>query len=324
MNDLQMPLLASILICTRNRASYLSHTIHVAAAQTLSDSGFEIVVVDNGSTDQTPAVVRECQSVITKISLRYIVETEVGLSAARNRAIREAKGQILCFLDDDAIPEPEWLQKLCAVFEQNENIMCAGGTIIPEYETTPPMWFDDKCEGIFAPKFKQSTPHTANYPAYPYGANYAVRASAFIIIGLFDTQLGYNGKSLLPGEETEFFRRIERAGYQIVVDPSAVVRHLIPSERLTKEYFLRRMYAQGRCDAIMHWRFDENPMQFGWKFHLWGVAYSLMRLVLAYGRVAKQLVLHRAVTMRLKLDLYPRKGYFCQEAVQFISAVIKT
>lgn len=324
MNDFKQSLLASVLICTRNRAEYLGRTIRAVAAQSMSGNGFEILIVDNGSIDRTLEVVRECQSTITKVTVRYVFEGEIGLSVARNRAIREAKGEILCFLDDDAVPEPEWLPRLCAVFAQSEKILCAGGTIIPEYEAKPPRWFDKKCEGIFKPTFKHPVLHSTSYPHYPYGANYAVKASAFRIIGKFDTRLGYSGSSLIPGEETDFLRRIELAGYRIMVDPIAVVRHVIPAGRLTKEYFIKRTYAQGCCDAILHWRFDENPMPVDWKNRLWGLSRSVMRLAMAYGRhLAKWIVAGRAPTMREYLDWCNLKGYAHQECILWLQLLNK-
>lgn len=317
MINLQNLLLASVLICTRNRASYLRNTILKAAVQTLSAGSFEIVIVDNGSTDRTAEVVHECQSAVTTVELRYVVEVEVGLSAARNRAIREANGQILCFLDDDALPEPGWLDRLCKIFQQNEKVMCAGGTVIPDYETEPPSWFDEQCEGIFAPKFKQHSPHMTTYPYYPYGANFAVRSTVFRIVGMFDPTLGYRGTSLIPAEETEFIRRIERAGYQIGIDPGAVVRHLIPSERLTENYMIRRAYFQGRANAILHWRFTK-PMPLHVKRRLCTLLCLLRNLILLYGDAARQRMRGSSRKTRKKLDWYLRKGYVHQEFILYL------
>jgi glycosyltransferase involved in cell wall biosynthesis len=317
--DLQNQLVASVIICTRNRAAYLGNTIRKAAAQKLSNGNFEIVVVDNGSTDHTSDVVRECQSAITTVKIRYVIETEVGLSVARNRAIRESNGQILCFLDDDAVPQPEWLARLCKVFEQYEKVMCSGGIVIPNYETTPPLWFDEYYEGFFSPKFtNRHSTHITTYPYYPYGANFAVRMIAFSIVGVFDPKLGYRGTNLIPAEETEFLRRLERAGYQIAIDPSAVVRHIIPSERLTEIYFLQRAYAQGRANAILCWRFDAEPMPLSIKWRI----YTLMRLfknfVLLYVRALKQKMSGTSLTIRKKTDWYLQKGYFHQEFIQYL------
>jgi len=250
-NDLTQYLLASIIICTRNRASYLGNTILKAAAQTLSTGSFEILVVDNGSTDQTPEAVHKCQSIITKVSVRYVVETEVGLSAARNRAIREAKGRILCFLDDDAMPEPEWLEWLMRGYINKPSTMCVGGAVVPIYETELPVWFPEELESIFRPQVHGSTLYQALYPQYPYGANFSIRAEAIRHIGEFNTALGYKDNNLIPCEETEFLLRLEKAGFKVFIEPRAVVNHIIPTNRLTHDYLRRRQYAYGRARAFM-------------------------------------------------------------------------
>lgn len=318
-NDLTQSLLASIIICTRNRASYLGHTIRETAKQKLTNGLFEIIIVDNNSTDHTKEVVEACQSLITTIPLHYFIETEVGLSAARNRAIREAKGQILCFLDDDAVPEREWLARLCNLFAQYEQAMCAGGMIIPNYETKPPLWFDEYHEGFFSPKFtNKHSAHITTYPYYPYGANFAVRMIAFGLVGKFDPKLGYRGTNLIPSEETEFLRRIERAGYQIAIDPNAVVRHLIPSERVTENYFLRRAYAQGRANAILCWRFDAEPMPLSIKWRIYTLIRLFKNFILLYGRASKQKMSWTSLTIRKKTDWYLQKGYFHQEFIQYL------
>jgi len=251
MKDLQNNLVASVLICTRNRADYLSNTIHKAAEQKLSCGNFEIVVVDNGSTDHTPELVQKCQAAITKIPLRYVVEKEVGLSVARNRAVREANGRIFCFLDDDAIPEPEWLEWLIRGYADNQSVMSVGGSVVPIYETPLPAWFPESLEFIFRPQIHEAVLHQVAYPYYPYGANFSIRAEAVRYVGEFNTSLGYKGADLIPCEETEFLLRLEKAGFKVLMEPRAVVKHIIPANRLTQKYLQRRQYAFGRGCALM-------------------------------------------------------------------------
>lgn len=257
----QNHLVASVLICTRNRATYLSNTIQVAAAQKLSCGRFEIVVVDNGSTDSTREVVRVCQSAITNVSLRYVVEEEVGLSAARNRAIQEARGQILCFLDDDAEPEAEWLEWLVLGFAASPSVMCVGGTIVPVYEAAPPVWFSQGLELIFKPEILGVDLHQVTYPYYPYGANFSIRSEAVKHVGTFNTSLGYKGRDLIPCEETEFLLRIEKAGYEIFMEPRAVVRHIIPANRLTRDYLRLRQYAYGKGCTLVKYFHQNQPYE---------------------------------------------------------------
>jgi glycosyltransferase involved in cell wall biosynthesis len=296
MKDSHIPLLASILICTRNRAAYLGETIREAAAQTLSSGDFEIVVVDNGSTDCTPDVVRECQDAITQVSLRYVVETEVGLSAARNRAIREAVGQILCFLDDDAVPEPEWLEWLIRAYTAGgPRVMCVGGAIIPIYEIAMPIWFPQEMEFTFKPKITCAELHSVVYPCYPYGANLSIRAEAVRLVGMFNTSLGYNGQNLIPCEETELLLRLEKAGYKIIMETRAVVRHNIPAKRLTRDYLRVLYYSCGRGYALMkHFsQPKESRKNIGRLSLAYKLAISAVPNVWLRGRYWLMLALHR-------------------------------
>jgi len=250
-NKSRLRRLASIVICTRNRAAYLERTIREAAAQTLSSGEFEIVVVDNGSTDSTPEIFRKCQSAITMIPLRYVVEGEVGLSAARNRAIGEAGGEIVCFLDDDAVPEPGWLEWLIRGYGCESSVMCVGGAITPVYEGGVPAWFPPKLEFTFKPELRGAGLHRVTYPLYPYGANFSIRAEAVRRVGGFNTSLGYKGRELIPSEETEFLLRIEKAGYDILMESRALVRHIIPASRLTPAYLRLHAYSGGRGRALL-------------------------------------------------------------------------
>lgn len=251
MKDSENDLVASVLICTRNRADYLGKTIRKAAEQELSYGNFEILVVDNGSTDHTPEVVQECKVAIAKIPLQYVVEKEVGLSVARNRAMREANGRILCFLDDDAIPEPEWLEWLIRGYADSQNVMSVGGSVVPIYETPLPAWFPESLESIFRPQIHEAVLHQVSYPYYPYGANFSIRAEAVRHVGEFNTSLGYKGADLIPCEETEFLLRLEKAGFKVLIEPRAIVKHIIPANRLTQKYLQRRQYAFGRGCALM-------------------------------------------------------------------------
>lgn len=274
-NHNDIPLLASVVICTRNRAGYLSKTLQEAAKQTLSNGRFEILVVDNGSTDRTPEVVRECQSSMTQVPIRYVVESEIGLSAARNRAVREAKGDILCFLDDDAFPEETWLERIVGGFSAGVDVMCVGGAIIPIYPYSLPDWFEGGLEYVFKPSISDSELHEVRYPKYPYGANFAVRAKVFREIGFFNLMLGYRDRKLIPCEETELLLRIEKAGYRILMEPCATVRHVIPESRLQPGYLRQLYHDYGKGHVLM--LSLHNPVsEYGSSFHYLTVLIGLI------------------------------------------------
>lgn len=281
------PTLASIIICTRNRAKYLPKTIAAVAAQELPQGSFDILVIDNRSTDDTKAVVTDCQRQLPAASIRYEYEERGGLSVARNRAIELAQGEILCFLDDDAVPEAGWLQLLCAAYATDPRAMSVGGGIIPEYECALPAWFSSELEGLFKLQIDATELIRIERPRhrYPVGANVSFRAEVFRQLGKFDPTLGYSGRSLLPCEETELLQRIEAAGYHVLFEPRAIVHHIIPASRLTKEFFRNRYHAQGHGDAAMQWitvplPHAGNAFRYAKEAFWWyrrGVRHSVMR-----------------------------------------------
>ena len=130
----------TVCICTRNRVKYLGPTIDAVLKQYLSNSRFDVLVVDNGSTDGTAEMVAERFGTGTPVPVRYTREEKAGLSRARNRAVAETTSDIIAFLDDDAIPEPGWLQAICNGFSLEPGIDSVGGAVVPVYEETLLPW----------------------------------------------------------------------------------------------------------------------------------------------------------------------------------------
>jgi hypothetical protein len=127
---------------------------------------------------------------------------------------------------------------------------------VPVYEVELPTWFPDEMEFIFKPRIQEAELHQVVYPYFPYGANFSIRAEAASYIGEFNCSLGYKGQNLIPCEETEFLLRVEKAGYKILMEPRAVVRHIIPANRLTRNYLQYRFYANGQGNALMNYFHD--------------------------------------------------------------------
>jgi GT2 family glycosyltransferase len=243
---------ASILICTHNRASDLA--LCCAALGALDDppGSWEAVVVDNASTDATPAVAREWA---TRLGgrLRVVREEALGLSAARNRAVAEARGEILVFLDDDALPEPAWLQALVEVLSR-PGVMAAGGPVEPRFEGELPAWLGERYLPYLTVWDLGSEVVPLVYNEYPRGANMAFRREVFERLGGFSHHLGRKGTKLLSCEETELCLRIERSGGRILYAPGARVRHKVAAARIDKRWMAARFFSQGRSEAILEWR----------------------------------------------------------------------
>ena len=205
---------------------------------------FEVIVIDNASTDDTATVAASAGA-------RCVREEKLGLSHARNRGIAEAKGEFIAFIDDDAWPEPDWLKELEQAFT-DPSVACAGGRVIPAWKTLSgwPDWLHERLIGFFTvvdyPDYRK-----LSYPDYPAGTNMAFRKSILAEVGGFNAELGRSGASLQSGEETDLCLRIEQAGNSIVHTPDAVVHHHVHEGRLTREWVRERCHCQGVSSAII-------------------------------------------------------------------------
>lgn len=235
---------ASIIVCTYNRADSLKDTLQALREQTTTpEISWEVLVVDNNSSDHTRQVVEDARQSWPK--LRYTSETQQGLSHARNHGIENAKGEILLFTDDDVLPEPTWLETTLAGMEKYQADAC-GGYIAPIWESPPPPWLTERFYGFLAVR----TDRTDDYPITsasqaPFGANMVVKKSVFQKVGAFDTNRGRKGNVLASGEDGELFERILAADLKAVFLGSSRVHHKVESFRLTKKY-------------IRNWRFQTS------------------------------------------------------------------
>ncbi len=213
---------------------------------------WEFLIIDNCSTDDTLDVARSVENDFPD-QVRVLQETELGLSAARNTGVRNAKGDFIAFLDDDAFPARGWLQAIIDAL-LIDGIQCAGGPIEPVFQGELPDWF----LGRFLPYLSVwdlgDSARRLHYDEYPRGANVAFRREVFDSVGGFCTDLGRKGNNLLSCEEIELCLRIERLGGEIAYVPEARVRHKVNIERLSPEWLKKRFEAQGRSEAVINWR----------------------------------------------------------------------
>jgi len=238
----------SVILCTYNRCALLAEALESVAAQTLPGSvEWEVLVVDNNSRDETRAVVDHFISRCPR-RFRYLFEPQPGKSHALNSGIREAHGQILAFIDDDVTAQPAWLHNLTSGLHCG-SFAGAGGRILPPANFSPPTWLsvnDRYWLGTLALFDLGSESGVLNDP--PFGTNMAFRKEVFVRHGDFRTNLGPRPDSFVRGEDTEFGRRVLIAGERLRYEPSAVVFHPVPSERLKKSYFRSWWFDKGRTD----------------------------------------------------------------------------
>jgi glycosyltransferase involved in cell wall biosynthesis len=245
-----MTIQISAVICTFNRASYLRKAIQSLVEQTLDVGRYEILVVDNRSTDDTKRVVTEEFSHIA--NLRYFYEPIQGLSQARNTGWQNATGEYVAYLDDDAIASPQWLETIVAVFETiTPKPGGVGGKVEPIWEAPQPSWLDDN----FLPfltivDWSDVATILDDKRRYIAGANMAFPKSVLALIQGFQVELGRKGNKLLSNEELILLNELKKKGYTIYYDPKILVKHHVVSSRLSQKWFTQRLYWQGVSNAF--------------------------------------------------------------------------
>jgi glycosyltransferase involved in cell wall biosynthesis len=240
---------ASIILCTYNRHSSLANALESAAALSLPDSmEWEVLVVDNNSSDRTRAVTEDfCCRYPGRF--RYLFEPQPGKSYALNTGVAAARGDVLAFMDDDVTVASAWLRNLTAALTDG-CCVGAGGRILPVWSSEPPRWLPRGGRYRLAPLAlfdlgEQSGPLTEP----PFGTNMVFRKEMFEKYGGFRTDLGPNPNDMIRGEDTEFGDRLLAAGEQLRYVADAVVYHPVSPERAQEEYFLRWWFDKARADV---------------------------------------------------------------------------
>ena len=237
-----MPDIAAI-ICTHNRDRYLGAAIDSLLHQDWDN--YEILVIDNGSTDNTREVV---ESRLSNPRLKYFYEPELGLSVARNRGAKETTAPVLAYLDDDAEASPQWLKVITRAFQENERLAIAGGKVtllLPEGKTLP-NWISESMTGsLGAYDLGTEVFYIENPNLTPRGLNYAIRRTFLDEVGGFDPNLGRVGKNLLSNEELFMTELALNQGWQVAYLPEALAAHNVAPERLKPGWFISRSWWQG-------------------------------------------------------------------------------
>ena len=247
----------SVVIATHNRAAYLLKSIESIEIQKPVESSYELLVVDNASTDNTKDVV--LLKAKTMANLRYIYEENLGLNHARNRGLKEAAFSYIAYLDDDAVAHPGWLNAIVRVITSvSPSPVVMGGKVLPIWESGKPEWLSEKMQKALSIVDYGENAHFLTGTEFLVGANMVFHGETLKIIGGFHSDLGRKGSRLTSNEEIMVVNQIKKSGHIPYYDPRIAVGHHIPAARLTKDWFRKRYFSQGYSDAIM-WRIMENP-----------------------------------------------------------------
>ena len=230
----------SAVICTYNREKYIYNVLRSIAENDFPKNGYEIVLVNNNCTDSTEAECERFKDDFPDVAFHCFHEPNQGLSYARNCGIRESRGDIIIYVDDDALVNKEYLRTYAEFFDRNHEAAAAGGTITPLYETAEPEWMSHYTRMLLTGALDLGS-REREFPkgAFPGGGNVAYRRSVFDQIGLFDVELGRKGNSLIGAEEKDLFDRMGSQGMKFYYLPNAILYHIIPEHKLTIDYLKR-------------------------------------------------------------------------------------
>jgi glycosyltransferase involved in cell wall biosynthesis len=300
----------SVIICTYNRKKYIYDVLKSIAENTFPYENYELLVIDNNSSDGTAQECNRFHADFSTVVYRYFVEKQQGLSHARNRGIAEAAGDITVFMDDDATAELDYLEKMLLFFERTPDAAACGGRIYPHFESRRPRWMSHFLLSLTSSIDLGNKVKVFTHRQFPVGANMAVRSSLFAKYGLFNPDLGRKGNSMDGAEEKDFFYRLMLAKERIYYVPDAIVHHYVPDCRLTFDFFRRQALGIGKSERIRskslsHAEYVKSIIREGLK---WGVSFALCTFYLLTLRPAKAVRL-------LAFRWYVAKG-LCTQAVR--------
>jgi glycosyltransferase involved in cell wall biosynthesis len=241
----------SIIICTYNREKYLYKCLKNIVENDFSLSEYEIVLINNNSTDNTESECKKFQNDFPQIDFRYFIETSQGLSYARNRGIAESKGEVFVFLDDDSFVGKDYLKNLSDNLDKYPNCSAFGGKITPKFENGQiPKWISKWTYSWVSAIDLGNSIQEFRRGKYPIGANMGIKADILSKIGNFNTKLGRNKRNLMAGEEKDLFNRIKDFGGKIFYFPNIEIQHVIPPQRTTDTYIAKMGQGVGISEKL--------------------------------------------------------------------------
>jgi GT2 family glycosyltransferase len=289
----------TVAICTHNHADRLARTLADLPAVRASDAAWELLIVDNASTDGTAdLLVRHAWPAGWQV--RLVREEKLGIAQARNRAVEESQGEFLVFMDDDETADPDWLRAFERVVRRHTPD-AVGGRISVLFEDPRPAWLADELLGFLGQLDWGIQTKQLRDPDTPlFTGNFGFRKSICRDIGGFDVALGRRGSANFGGEDVDFYRRLLQAGYKVWWVPDAVIHHRIQAAKLKRSYFLDLHYRQGRIQGARA-RADQSRLP---------PQYLLPQAARAYGRaVVKRLREGSDQSLRLEMNAAYFTGY---------------
>jgi|APCry1669189204_1035204.scaffolds.fasta_scaffold10584_1 glycosyltransferase involved in cell wall biosynthesis len=262
---------SSIIIPTFNRSFSLRNTIESLLNSKSSPHNYEIIIVDNASTDSTKQLAESIIRLNPQQDIRYYYEPIPGSLSARHKGALESKGDILIFIDDDIVAASEWLEAIIETFN-DPAVHLVGGKSLPMFDSQPPEWLEafwfremgrNWCAYLSILDFGDQLAEID--PIYVWSLNYAIRRETLFELGGFHPDYVPKPFEQYQGDgETGLAWKVQAKGLKIMYQPRALVHHIIPDQRLTIEYFEKRMFFGGIFDSYTTIRRNQG-MKFNWK-----------------------------------------------------------
>jgi len=242
-------IILSIIICTYNREEFIGKTLEHISHQHLDTGFFESIIVNNNSQDNTESICQEFINAHPELNIRHVIESNQGHSYARNRGIRESRGKLIAYIDDDAFVQKDFAANIIRFFEAHSDVQVIGGKVIPVYQDKPPMWMTPYLLPLVSALDMGKYPRPFTGRKFPIGANVTFRKEVFEKYGHFNVELGRIGTGLMGGDEKEMIFRLKKNGEAIWYVPNVVVEHIIPPKRVEINYIQNLAKGVGQSET---------------------------------------------------------------------------
>jgi glycosyltransferase involved in cell wall biosynthesis len=275
----------SVAICTVNRLALVRETIAATLAQLNGFAHGRLLVVDNGSTDGTVEYLKTLAAADRRVV--FVQEREPGLYFARVRVIREAIGDVIVFLDDDAVPDDGWLLGILRPLVREPTIGVVGCFARPRWLAPRPDWFPERFLDEFAAFRHPGQRLTCTFPSYPPGLGLAARRHPCLELFAHPARMAAplgrrstdDTKPIYSGEDTDLCEIYARNGFQVIVEDAPGVAHAVHGSRLTPDWFRRRFRSEGHGRVYLCRRFGRPVLsRLNWKIFAAWPALALLRL----------------------------------------------
>lgn len=291
----------SVIICTHNRASMLADCIASLLNQTIDKSRFEIIIVDNNSTDNTEKIAQGFSK--NNNNIKYFKESIIGYSAPRNLGRKNATGNIIAYIDDDEIAAPDWLKSIEKAFQIEEKPDIVGGICMLKYDADPPDWFIESMGGTN--KNRQKGILNQRKDCYLGCGNIAFKKEILDKLSGFSNDFNMKNGFLMLGEDTDICQRAKNARFKLFYDPEIKIYHRMNQNNYDIE--IRKQKAE-KTGMTARFIFGRKPF---FSHYFKYLTYSAMILADTLNSIFSKKITTRSVILKEKIAY--RKGYFSMD-----------